>query len=236
MSVVISYVSENIAIIATDTRVSYGENREFGYSDNEQKLINLSFMGWAAGTGLTQFLDPFKEKLSNSRVTHTTQIEEIFLETIKETNEKYPYFKTYIEESVAIFSWIGLRNNSDKKSCRLGIVSMKNFGARLAYIQDNYFYILYPSEYGKNQSLIDDMLKNHNLIYEYKGNVRELLSKIFKIFKHISDNTNDVSKICDVGVCVINNNNVCKFNIKDNIDELVNAKELKINIINTYSI
>ena len=98
MSVVISYVSENIAIIATDTRVSYGENREFGYSDNEQKLINLSFMGWAAGTGLTQFLDPFKEKLSNSRVTHTTQIEEIFLETIKETNENILILKHILKK------------------------------------------------------------------------------------------------------------------------------------------
>jgi hypothetical protein len=39
MSVVITYMSDSISIIATDTRVSYGKNANWGVSDNNEKLI-----------------------------------------------------------------------------------------------------------------------------------------------------------------------------------------------------
>lgn len=37
MSVVINYLSKYVAIIAADTRINFGRNAEFGYSDDNIK-------------------------------------------------------------------------------------------------------------------------------------------------------------------------------------------------------
>ena len=131
MTVAINYLSENLAITATDTRISLGKNQEYGYSDDNEKLFNLSYMGWCAGTGLTQFLDPFKSRLSKAKIYHTDEITKIFKEVIAETNEKYPSFTDFINESATVFSWIGVPNGYSYKCCRLGVLQKNQFGTEV---------------------------------------------------------------------------------------------------------
>lgn len=55
LTVNIGYASKCLSIIVTDRRINYGKNQEFGYSDNNNKLVNLKDMGWATGAGLASF-------------------------------------------------------------------------------------------------------------------------------------------------------------------------------------
>ena len=105
MSIVINYVSKYMAIIATDTRISYGGNAEYGFSDDNMKLVELPNMGWCSGAGYHDFLELFKSNLAQSTLHNPNEIEVLFNNSIEVAIDKsILIFEEDIKASAVTFS------------------------------------------------------------------------------------------------------------------------------------
>lgn len=221
MSVVISYTSSNVAIIITDTRISFGKNQEYGYSDDNEKLYDLKYMGWSAGTGLAEFLDPFKSRLSMLRITNTDEIVDIYTKTIEEAMIKYPELCEDIKTSNVIFSWIGYPDKNIYPCCNTGLMSMKHFGTNIAKADYEKFCILFPYEYDLDSSIKKDFEKKYSYKYSFDGDLNEVIRIMLNMFEEISNNAMSVSNICDIGIIFKDAENIIKLRIKDDVNELL---------------
>lgn len=218
MSVVVNYASDFLTIIATDTRISYGKNAEFGFHDDQEKLINLKNFGWSAGVGLGKFLDEFKYALGNAEVHSVGEIEEIFSKTVEKASIEQPEFKEYIDNSVASFSWIG--SDEGKILCRLGLISKEAFDSRVKLLGNGNIFVMYPPEYLNNPELAFELEERYGVVHPFNGSLDDILKTILSIFAEIADKSNSVSDTCDVGIMCILPDGVYKGRIKGEVSLL----------------
>ena len=218
MSVVINYVSKYMALIATDTRITWGKYGEFGYTDGNEKLIDLQNMGWAAGAGLSSFLDLFKNKLSEEDITDTDRIKDIFEEIYNEEVCQYPELQNEIRQSVASASWLGMTNNDI--FLRVGIFS-KNIDDTIGFLLNDRFYLFYPRNYLDDLVLIKNFEENNDLDFTYDymnpSSFQQLIQKVFIMFKQISETSDGVSNNCDIGIIYLSREGVQKLKASFNI-------------------
>ncbi|WP_316569612.1 hypothetical protein [Neobacillus sp. YIM B06451] len=228
MSVVINYVSEFISIIATDTRISWGKNAEYGYDDDNEKLVDLPQMGWTSGVGLGWFLDTFKENLAAEEISNPAQIEEIYSQAIMETMESRPGFEEEINKSALAASWIGLSEERDKVFCRIGLLNKELFGEVIKLLPFNQLFVLYPWEYLENPERANEFEGRYSFYHEFDGDIIAILKKICSMFDELSE-TKSVSKICDIGVQFIAPDGIYKIRIREDIQLIID--ELNKDII-----
>lgn len=218
MTTVISYVTELFSIIITDNRINFGPNQEGGYEDGHLKLINLKDMGWASGAGLSDFLDEIKNRLSTKEIRTTDDIKKEFSEALKMQKSKEPYFVGYIEESVVVTSWLGATESNI--FLRVGALSEKHFGTSIVSLEKGLIDIVYPGDYLDYVDKISVLKEKHELKIE-QDDFGFVLKSMFKIFKHISLNSNQVSKTCDVGIMIFLEDGLYKLKISGEIKELI---------------
>jgi len=229
VSVVISYVSDLISFVVTDTRISYGLSMDDikYYKDNKDKLYNISNMGWCAGVGANGFINYIKEEISSVNITSTSEVQMIY----KNALEKSFRFKEYNSDAVSMTGLVVSTVTFNSELCtpvtRVIILSSDNTNDdnNVYYLNKNIIYIMYPINYINNTKLIDDLITKINLNHEFNGDVEEILYKILTIFSIISSNSNGVSKICDIGLQYYSQteNKFVKGRIKDNIDILIES-------------
>jgi hypothetical protein len=223
MSVVINYVSKHIAIIASDTRVNYGRNAEFGYSDNNIKLVNLPNMGWCSGVGYHDFLELFKNKLAHAEVNDPRETEAIFKESIEQAivDSMLSHIE-HINSSAVSFSWVS--TTPEDIFCRIGLMSKKHFDNNLTLMNEGEFRIFYPGEYIDDSNLVRQFEETYNLQFQLAPDDPDLLSKLLdrklSMFNYISNRAKTVSRTCHVGILLLSQQGIYKFRSIVDIDSL----------------
>lgn len=219
MSVVLSYVSDLISLIAADTRVIYGHSMEStsAYDDNNKNLYNTS-IGWCAGTGLYSFVESIKIDLQKNRVNNVYDILSIYHKT---KDKMYNSKEKELNISTIVVSYIedNLHQNLDLRIASLSRNSVKD--NCFSIINKNQIYIAYPYDYMVNDTLKSELLNKFDLKYNFGDNLTELLKKILNIFRHISDNSHSVSKICDIGLMVTLKDGIYKIRYNGEINEFI---------------
>jgi hypothetical protein len=220
MSIVITYVSDVISIIATDSRVSYGKHNEFGFSDNNEKLHNLPLMGWYAGVGLHDFLELFKEKIEVLNITDTDKIVSVYKQTLEEFENQKPLSLKYINRSVLACSWIGF---SEVKGVlmRVGFLSKDHFNDDIALLGKNKIHILYPIEYIENPQIAMSFEENNLMTHDFDNNLYSIFTKILNMFHSIVPTTQCISTICDIGVQCLTKEGLYKLRIRGDVEMLL---------------
>lgn len=66
MSGVIGYVTDQFTILITNTRITFERNAEFGWDDDNKKLVSIPNLGWATGVGVFDFISRFYDKLTKA--------------------------------------------------------------------------------------------------------------------------------------------------------------------------
>lgn len=222
MTVNIGYVSKYLSIIVTDRRINYGENQEFGYSDNNNKLINLKDMGWATGAGLANFLDDFKEKLSESEVKNSDDVIALFHDVVEKAKQDEPDFAEHIDKSVGMISWFSALEDLSDFFFRVGLLSNSDFGRNIALLNNEELQIVYPTEYLDDIAKVRELEKRYDMKIKFDGDLNKIFSRIFTIFSEISKESNFVSSICDVGLHFLNSEGFFKVRFSGEVEELLN--------------
>lgn len=224
MSVVFNYVSRYISIVATDTRISFGKDAEFGYQDGVDKLVNLPQMGWSAGAGFASFLDVYKDRVGAEEIIDPNRVAVIFDEVFEEAIVSEPHFADHIKESVASLSWVGLVDG--EVQMRLGLLSQKfknDERGSLGLVLDDSFSIFYPSNYLENPDMVEAFEKANDLNFTYNPADSDsfigLISKIATMFCQISDNSAGVSNVLDVGVLRFTSDGLEKLKITITVEK-----------------
>lgn len=221
MSVVIGYVSDYFSIIMTDTRITYGKDAEMGFDDNNEKLVSIPNMGWAAGVGVFDFIHKFNRKLGKMKHTTVQVIEELFEKTLEQEKHKHEFIRDYIDSTVITCSWVGAQDNKNK--FRVGLLNNEHFGNRLVELGQNHITVLYPYDYLDDLSKVENLEKRFSMYSEFDGNLEKLLQYLLQIFAEISANSYGVSRICDIGIQVYLDNDLYKFQLKEDVRPLIKA-------------
>lgn len=221
MSVVIGYVSDYFSIVMTDTRITYGKEAEMGWNDNYEKLVSIPNMGWATGVGVFDFIHKFNRKLAKMKNTTVRIMEELFERTLEQEKHKHEYLKEHFDSTVITCSWVG--NEENKSKFRVGLFNKEHFGNRLVELGNNHITILYPYDYLDDLSKVEKIERRFSMYTEFDGNLANLLQHLLQIFAEISANSYGVSKICDIGIQVYLDNDLYKFQLKEDVHPLIKA-------------
>jgi hypothetical protein len=221
MSVVIGYVSDYFSIVMTDTRITYGKGAEMGYDDNHVKLLSIPNMGWATGVGVFDFIHKFNRKLGKMEHTTVQIIEELFEKTLEQEKHKLEFLRDYIDSTVITCSWVGTEDNKNK--FRVGLLNKEHFGNRLVELDQNRITVLYPYDYLDDLSKVENLEKRISMYTEIDGNLGMILQYLLQIFAEISANSYGVSNICDIGIQVYLDNDLYKFQLKEDVRPLIKA-------------
>ncbi len=221
MSVVIGYVSDYFSIVMTDTRITHGIKAEMGWNDHHEKLVSLPNMGWATGVGVYDFIDKFNKYLIDKKVTTVKMIEELFAKTLETEKLKNEYLKDQFDSTVITCSWVGNEENRNK-FC-VGLLNKEHFGNRLVELKNNHITILYPFDFLEDQSRVENFEERFNVYTSYDGDFGTLLHHLLQIFSEISSNSFGVSTICDIGIHVYLDNDLYKFNLREDVHPLIMA-------------
>jgi hypothetical protein len=223
MSVVINYVSKYIAIIASDTRINYGRNAEFGYSDDNIKLVNLPNMGWCSGVGYHDFLELFKNKLAQFELSDPREIETIFNESIEQAIvDSMLLHIEDINSSAVSFSWVS--TTPEDIFCRIGLMSKQYFDNNLMLMNEGEFHIFYPGEYLDNLNIVSQFKETFNLQFQLAHDDPDLLSKLINrtlsMYNYISNQAQTVSRTCHIGILLLSQQGIDKFRSIVDVDLL----------------
>lgn len=219
MTVVLCYLNNICSIIVADNRISYGKNQEWGYKDNNNKLIDLRNMGWASGTGFADYLDEIQSSLSKLKAKSTDDTKLVYRNVIEKCKKQQPLYSDDIDESVLIASWVGTSNPDFSDAyLRIGFLCNKYYGDEFQFLQKGYTIIFYPGDYDDTakRKYIDD-----NFNFEPQQDMNFALKNMLSIFKVISSNSSQVSETCDIGMQVIKGNGIYKLRRGGHINQLI---------------
>jgi hypothetical protein len=223
MSVVIGYVTDQFSIIMTDTRITYGKNAEYGWDDNYEKLVSIPRMGWATGVGVCDFIENFNKILSRVAFGTVGKLEEIYVNTLEKEKQKNECPLDHIDSTVITCSWLDKEDN--RKRCKVGLFCNEHFGKNLKELVQHQINILYPFDYLDDINKVEAIEKRYSKIEECDGNLEKLMEHLLLIFAEISANSFSVSSICDIGIHLLKNNDVCKLKLKEEIRPLIKAAQ-----------
>lgn len=237
MTAVLSYVSKEFSIILSDNRINFGRYQEHGFEDGHVKLVNLRDMGWASGAGLSDYLFKLKEALASNEIKDTNNIEILFKSVLEACKSENPIFEEDIDASVVVASWLGA--NETSIFLRVGILSNKHFGTNLAILENGSINIVYPGDFLESPNKIKFTEERYDLNIGKKGfwgSLRIMLN----IFNDISLNSKQVSRTCDIGIHIIQEDGIYKFKISGEIETLLSELNTgsiqdRIEIINSIT-
>lgn len=219
MTINISYVTQGMSMIISDKRLSHGLKGEYGYTDGNEKLINLKEMGWASGSGLYNFIEPFNQKLSKTTIEKIEDVMDIYEETVRQTVNQYPQYQEEIEKSIVSFSFHNFDFNEKEFKFHIGILKreyLSDHGIR--EVPNNVFYIIPPSDftpYVKKTAHTNQQIKRNNNQFE------DILKEGLEIFKELSVDSRFVSEECDIGIHTLLKDGIYKFKISGEVNMLL---------------
>jgi|SRR5699024_8064967 len=224
MTAVLGYVTQAISVILCDRRINFGKYQEFGYSDENKKLVDLTEMGWASGAGLATFLDEFKDNLDKEYIKDTDDIIRAFNVAVGQAKEQTPHLSKEIDKSSAMISWFGVPSEQ-QMTFRVGILSNHHFGSNIALINDEEIQTLYPGDYIDNPDLVKDFEERFEKSIGFQGDIEDILDRMLHMFDEISSNSKYVSKCCDIGLHCFTQNGILKLKISGEVNELISEIE-----------
>ena len=234
MSLIINYVSNTVSAIATDTKVTY----EDGSSKEEKKLMNVESdgMGWASTGGFGSFIDHFNKKITTNTISQATDMQTYYDEVVKEMVEQHPDKNADINDSVSSISWVSI--NEEGIFTKLALVSNNEQIDGMAELNNDHFFISYPKDFRENKENIENIESNHNMNFNYGGNLKNLLGNILNIFQDISLQSDEVSNECNIGLQFIDQQGIHKAHATYDISKFEEEKRtgtvsLRIKIIET---
>lgn len=217
MTTNINFVSEDFALIMTDRRTTYGLKGEGGFTDDIDKLINLENLGWATGLGLYNFIAPFLERLSTSRIDTVDDIVEIYNKVWDRAYRDFPLYRKKLIDSNVSFSFA--TPNIDG-SPNLVIAILREKSETVAILPTDHFRIAPPSDYKGDISklyICSDEFRQRYTLNDLESN----LEKALLGFKEVSEASNVSSMTCDIGIYKKENNQLNKYKLSGNVDELL---------------
>jgi hypothetical protein len=118
-------------------------------------------------------------------------------------------------------SWVDTQDNKNK--FRVGLLNKEHFGNRLVELDQNRITVLYPYDYLDDLSKVENLEKKFSMYTEIDGNLGMILQYLLQIFAEISANSYGVSNICDIGIQVYLDNDLYKFQLKEDVRPLIKA-------------
>lgn len=223
MSVVISYTTDNLSIIATDTRVTYGKKTSF-YNDNELKLLKLphTSMGWISGVGFGCFLDYAKNIICSKKFKNPIEFINEYQLILEKSYHKYAVDKEDINKSIIAMSFSSIEEN--ELVFRVIYLS-KQFDNLVYPINKNEINILYPIDFIEEKNKVKSLNEKYNFKYQSNGDIVEIIQYILRVFEHISLESDKVSKICDLGIHSYNQDGFYKLHVKGSVEKLLEKIE-----------
>jgi hypothetical protein len=96
---------------------------------------------------------------------------------------------------------------------------------------------LYPYDYLNDLCKVANIEKSFSMYTKFDGNLGKLLHHLLQIFAEISANSIGVSRICDIGIQVSLDNNLYKFQLKEDVRPLMKAAKdgtllTKLSVVN----
>lgn len=152
MTLVLSYVNENFCTIISDRRVSYGSNQEFGFDDNDIKLVKLNNLGWASGSGWVDYLTNLKTKIASTEIENTSGIVKIYKDVSESLLKSKPDHAEDIDNSCVVLSWLS-------ENFTIGILSRQLSRDSISFLNTNQLFILYPADYQNDESKVEKLEK-----------------------------------------------------------------------------
>lgn len=231
MSVVIAYSTSALSLIATDTRITYGRTMGLPhchYTDDNEKLHLLTNMGWAAGVGVGDFLAQLKYALQKNNSEHRDVfvLKTIFRQVYEDFYRDWPYEKDDVRFSGLCASWTGFDPDISQIFFRIGIFSDGSvLDTQMEIARNDQFFLLWPYDYFIAETKREEFCGLHETDFQYDDNLEELLLKTFTMFKTISNTSNSVSNICDVGITMLYDNMPHRLRFTGLVDELIQAAQ-----------
>lgn len=220
MTVAITYVNDHFSIIATDTRISFGEDADVGYYDSILKLRSMPYpLGWCTGLGFSSYIDNFKELTTKNYIRNTDEMKNICKIACERTLAENPGKLSDIEDSAIVGSWV--MNTSAGNTCVIGNICFKNSEANIEYAGDNIYGIGYPSDFSDEDKA--QLITKYNLNVLQTGELNQIINTILSIFNEISMRSSAVSQICEIGIQL--KNGLRKLSLSGNIEELLKQKK-----------
>ncbi|GAA0343915.1 hypothetical protein GCM10008931_38990 [Oceanobacillus oncorhynchi subsp. oncorhynchi] len=225
MTININYVVDDFALIMSDRRLSKGLKGDFGYTDDNKKVVNVRHMGWFTGAGLYNFITPFVNTISKSGTLEIDEIVEIYKELNKEVYDLNPEYREKLEDSSVSFSFVtgnGLTNFPKLYIGYLNSDSLK--GDTLQVIPDDCFRIIRPSDY---QGEIEDLKVFSNEYTENRGSkkLEDVIKRFLLIFKELLDGSNLAIEECDIGIYRKNGRGFSKYILSGNVNDLLTSHD-----------
>jgi len=219
MTINISYVTQGMSMIISDRRLSRGLKGEYGYTDDNEKLINLKEMGWASGAGLYNFIKPFNQKLSEATIEKIEDIIDIYEEVLQQTITNYPQYQKEIEKSIVSFSFHNFDFTKKAFQFHVGILKREYVGENgIKLVPDDVYYIIPPSDFNpyiKEKANVNKQIKKGNNQFE------DILKQGLETFKEVSLDSKFVSKECDIGIHTLARDGIYKFKLSGEVNELL---------------
>lgn len=225
MTAILTYIGKDFSIILSDNRINFGPNQEGGYEDGTTKLVDLNYMGWASGAGLSDYLDDLKRSLVRIKPSSPDDIKNIYTRVLESHHKNDPDYIEDINKSVVVASWLGFNADTSSVLLRIGSVCKEHFDDKVMFLPEGIIYVVYPGDYVDDLSKVDELKDKFD--FEVTGDIGEVISKMLEIFEEISKNSIYVSQHCDIGTMnVVDNNkfwNVYKHKISGNVTKLINS-------------
>lgn len=119
MTVVIGYLNEHFSVLATDTRLVFGQNPTDTYTDCTLKLRSMPYpLGWCAGLGFSVYIDKFKDLTTKLYMRNIDEIKNICKSACEKTLQEDPDKLDDIQKSNIFGSWPV--NTDTGVSCEIG--------------------------------------------------------------------------------------------------------------------
>lgn len=219
MSVVISYIDNDISIIATDTRVSSNNG---SWNDNEIKLITLPYadFGWLAAVGPSLVIKTFYNYLEGIDIDDYLSLSNAYNNIISYFINESPECVDILNKFSLSYSWITKVENVF--TTNIGILSNRYYGNNFGILKNGSISILYPPTYDSIE-LFNKFVTKYSLDknYKYDGDLANISNHIASIFNEISHNCNTVSRILDIGICTISQDKYFKRKRRDSIENVI---------------
>jgi hypothetical protein len=225
MTAILTYVGEKFSIILSDDRINYGPNQEGGYEDGTTKLVDLNYMGWASGAGLSDYLDDLKRSLVRTKPSRPDDIKAIYNRVLEIHHKNDPDYIEDINKSVVVASWLGFDMDTSSVLLRIGSVCKEHFDDKLMFLPKGIIDVIYPGDYVDDLSKVDRLKDKFD--FRVTGDIGEVIGKMLEIFEEISKNSIYVSQHCDIGTMnVVDRNefwNVYKHKISGDVTKLIDS-------------
>ncbi|MCM3536580.1 hypothetical protein [Priestia endophytica] len=224
MTINIHYVRNDISVILSDRRFTYGLEGEGGHSDDNIKLSNLKTMGWGwtTGAGLYNFIIPFQQKFSKANITKQSELIDLFNDVMNQTMIEYPQYKERMMTSSVSFSFLGLNSEGTAHQCQIGLLDKTTADkGSINLLPPGCLHPIPPSDFTGDLSDLDTFNQQRVKKLEQE-NLHAVIIHCLEAFEELSRDSMKASEECDIGICKLSDKEMVKLKLSGNVYDLLN--------------